>query len=431
MNRYSVSVTIHLLLVVSLSIGSYLLFQHQLWFSALLSLLILAALGFRLYQMQLKQLKMMRRLTDSIRYNDMTQTFYSPFENKLMNKWAEELSETLKIFRNRLLEEEIKHQYYENLLNKVDTAVLVITKSGQVEWMNQAAIAHLGQKSQLPEAILNLPTNGETQVVRIERNGVTLEMAVSGTLFTAQDKELLLVSLKNIHSVLERNEMEAWQKLIRVLTHEIMNSITPIISLSETLSERGISEHLNDKEYSVMLQAMQTIHRRSRGLLGFVENYRKLTRIPTPVCAEVAVSDLFMDMKEFFPEKEIRFELSEEKAMLYIDRTQIEQVLINLLKNAKEACARKDNWQIEIQQQISASGYALLTVSDNGEGILPEVMDKIFVPFFTTKNTGSGIGLSLCKQIMNLHRGTISVRSEMGQGSCFTLSFPPYFNNRG
>lgn len=431
MNRYSVSVTIHLLLVVSLSIGSYLLFQHQLWFSALLSLLILAALGFRLYQMQLKQLKMMRRLTDSIRYNDMTQTFYSPFENKLMNKWAEELSETLKIFRNRLLEEEIKHQYYENLLNKVDTAVLVITKSGQVEWMNQAAIAHLGQKSQLPEAILNLPTNGETQVVRIERNGVTLEMAVSGTLFTAQDKELLLVSLKNIHSVLERNEMEAWQKLIRVLTHEIMNSITPIISLSETLSERGISEHLNDKEYSVMLQAMQTIHRRSRGLLGFVENYRKLTRIPTPVCAEVAVSDLFMDMKEFFPEKEIRFELSEEKAMLYIDRTQIEQVLINLLKNAKEACARKDNWQIEIQQQISASGYALLTVSDNGEGILPEVMDKIFVPFFTTKNTGSGIGLSLCKQIMNLHRGTISVCSEMGQGSCFTLSFPPYFNNRG
>lgn len=431
MNRYSVSVTIHLLLVVSLSIGSYLLFQHQLWFSALLSLLILAALGFRLYQMQLKQLKMMRRLTDSIRYNDMTQTFYSPFENKLMNKWAEELSETLKIFRNRLLEEEIKHQYYENLLNKVDTAVLVITKSGQVEWMNQAAIAHLGQKSQLPEAILNLPTNGETQVVRIERNGVTLEMAVSGTLFTAQDKELLLVSLKNIHSVLERNEMEAWQKLIRVLTHEIMNSITPIISLSETLSERGISEHLNDKEYSVMLQAMQTIHRRSRGLLGFVENYRKLTRIPTPVCAEVAVSDLFMDMKEFFPEKEIRFELSEEKAMLYIDRTQIEQVLINLLKNAKEACARKDNWQIEIQQQISASGYALLTVSDNGEGILPEVMDKIFVPFFTTKNTGSGIGLSLCKQIMNLHRGTISVRSEMGQGSRFTLSFPPYIDSEG
>lgn len=431
MNRYSVSVTIHLLLVVSLSIGSYLLFQHQLWFSALLSLLILAALGFRLYQMQLKQLKMMRRLTDSIRYNDMTQTFYSPFENKLMNKWAEELSETLKIFRNRLLEEEIKHQYYENLLNKVDTAVLVITKSGQVEWMNQAAIAHLGQKSQLPEAILNLPTNGETQVVRIERNGVTLEMAVSGTLFTAQDKELLLVSLKNIHSVLERNEMEAWQKLIRVLTHEIMNSITPIISLSETLSERGISEHLNDKEYSVMLQAMQTIHRRSRGLLGFVENYRKLTRIPTPVCAEVAVSDLFMDMKEFFPEKEIRFELSEEKAMLYIDRTQIEQVLINLLKNAKEACARKDNWQIEIQQKISASGYTLLTVSDNGEGILPEVMDKIFVPFFTTKNTGSGIGLSLCKQIMNLHRGTISVRSEMGQGSRFTLSFPPYIDSEG
>lgn len=431
MKRYSISVTIHILLVVLLSIGSCIFCQQRLWFSAIFSLLLLVVLGIRLYQMQLKQIKMMRRLTDSIRYNDMTQTFYPPFKNKLMSEWVEELSETLKIFRNRLLDQEVKHQYYENLLNKVDTAVLVVSKSNQIEWMNQAAIAHLGQKCRLPEAILNLPTNGETQVVRIERNGIMLEMAVSGTLFTSQGKELLLVSLKNIHSVLERNEMEAWQKLIRVLTHEIMNSITPIISLSETLSERGISNQLSEKEYSVMLQAMQTIHRRSKGLLDFVENYRKLTRIPMPVRAEVVVNDLFVDMKKFFPEEDIHFILSEVRAMLYVDRTQIEQVLINLLKNAKEACCRKELYKIEVRQTVSVSGYHLITVSDSGEGILPEVMDKIFVPFFTTKNSGSGIGLSLCKQIVNLHGGTISVSSKIGEGSCFTLSFPPAIDGGG
>ena len=114
---------------------------------------------------------------------------------------------------------------------------------------------------------------------------------------------MLLVSLKNIHSVLERNEMEAWQKLIRVLTHEIMNSITPIISLSETLSERGIPERLSEKEYGVMLQAMQTIHRRSKGLLGFVENYRRLTRIPTPARTLVAVDELFSDLRKLFPDQ--------------------------------------------------------------------------------------------------------------------------------
>ena len=147
---------------------------------------------------------------------------------------------------------------------------------------------------------MSLPS-GETQVIRIHRNGTTLEMAVAATLFVARGMERRLISLKNIHSVLERNEMEAWQKLIRVLTHEIMNSITPIISLSETLSERGVPVTLKDaageKEYAVMLQAMQTIHRRSKGLLGFVENYRRLTRLPrslfVPACRFGSYSPIY------------------------------------------------------------------------------------------------------------------------------------------
>lgn len=219
--------------------------------------------------------------------------------------------------------------------------------------------------------------------------------------------------------VLERNEMEAWQKLIRVLTHEIMNSITPIISLSETLSEREVSE----KNYPVMRQGMQTIYRRSKGLLEFVENYRKLTRLPAPVRRPVAVRELLQDLQKLFSEEYIRIELPETDRILQIDRTQIEQVLINLIKNAKEACSRKEHPRIEVKMLPALSWQCLITVSDNGEGILPEVQDKIFVPFFTTKPSGSGIGLSLCKQVMNRHGGNITVQSAVGKGSCFTLLF--------
>lgn len=433
MKRYSLIVALHICFLAILSVGVYVLFRAELWFSTLITFLFLLGAGIHLYYIQIKQLQMMRRLTDSLRYNDMTQAFRPPYKSKLMTEMATELSDTLQAFRARLLEEEVKHQYYESLLNKVDTAVLVTDMSGRIEWMNRAAVAQLGQKLQLPEELLALPS-GETQVMRIHRNGATLEMAVATTLFTARGSEQRLISLKNIHSVLERNEMEAWQKLIRVLTHEIMNSITPIISLSETLSERGVpatlKEAAGEKEYAVMLQAMQTIHRRSKGLLGFVENYRRLTRLPAPVRTLVPVRELFADLQKLFPDETIHFELPPADKTLDVDRAQIEQVLINLLKNAREASARRSEPKIEVKASFSpkvssslSSWRCTITVRDNGEGILPEVQDKIFVPFFTTKTSGSGIGLSLCKQIMNQHGGNISVYSEPGKGSCFTLQF--------
>lgn len=434
MRRFAFRVILHILLIVLFSIGSYLLFQKQLWFSTTICLILLITTAIHLYRMQFKQIALLRRLTDGLRYNDMMQTFHPPFKNKIMNEWAEELSDTLKDFRGRLLAEEIKHQYYENLLNKVDTAVLVADKAGHIEWMNQAAVIHLGQISQLPETLLKASVAHDTPVIRIEQNSTVLEMAISRTTFATQGREQQLISLKNIHSVLERNEMEAWQKLIRVLTHEIMNSITPIISLSETLSERGVPVTLKDaageKEYAVMLQAMQTIHRRSKGLLGFVENYRRLTRLPAPVCASVPVRELFTDLQKLFPDETIHFELPPLEKTLDVDRAQIEQVLINLLKNAREASARRETPKIEVKAvfapKVTSSLTAwrcTITVRDNGEGILPEVQDKIFVPFFTTKTAGSGIGLSLCKQIMNQHGGNITVYSEPGKGSCFTLQF--------
>jgi signal transduction histidine kinase len=321
----------------------------------------------------------------------------------------------------------VQHQYYESLLNKVNTAVLVTDMRGHIEWMNRAAVVQLGETPQLSAELLMFLA-GDTSLLRIPSGSSTLEMAADSTIFIDNGREHRLITLKDIRTALERNEMEAWQKLIRVLTHEIMNSLTPILSLSETLSE-------GSKEYSVMLQAMQTIHRRSAGLLGFVENYRRLTRLPAPVRANVSLSELFSDLRKLYPQASVHIEPPHPDRTLFIDRAQIEQALINLLKNAIEATAHTEQPRIELRASLAPSRidpkpslaspipaqHCTLTVRDNGEGILPDVTDKIFVPFFTTKPTGSGIGLSLCKQIVSLHGGTISVTSEAGEGSCFTI----------
>lgn len=224
---------------------------------------------------------------------------------------------------------------------------------------------------------------------------------------------------------MEANEMESWQKLIRVMGHEIMNSITPIISLSETLGSRTVDE----KSYAYMQQGVQIIHKRSKGLLEFVENYRRLTRIPLPKKEKVELGTLLRDLKNLFPDNFIHILPPSTEIHLQADRVQIEQVLINLVRNAREACNAVE-WNECIGPRIEVSVFhhpewrVALSVADNGEGILPEVLDKIFVPFFTTKEGGSGIGLSLCRQIMHLHGGSITATSTPGTGTCFTLLFP-------
>ena len=247
-----------------------------------------------------------------------------------------------------------------------------------------------------------------------------------GRLVRTMNEALAAFRERLYQHVVTEAETEAWQKLIRVLTHEIMNSLAPIISLSETVTERASAREPDEKEFGIMLEAMQSIRRRSSGLLEFVENYRKLTRIPIPVRRVFPAEDLFLSLEKFFSadaKVPIVYRIHSPGMRLHADRALIEQVLINLIKNALEATGGHFPGEVRIEAS-ELGGNTTITVSDNGNGIVPEAMERIFVPFYTTKPGGSGIGLSLSRQIISRHNGTITASSSPDTGSVFTIRIP-------
>lgn len=420
-------------LLVGASVVSYLFYEHKLYFCVFFSCVLVLVIIVCLVDIYSRSIRRMTRMIESVRYGDFSLSFSANGRNEMDRKLVEDLNEVIVRFRSELSEKEEKYQYFETLLDSVDTSVLVADKQGKVVWMNQAGMQDLCGHAihQLDELkmlnpdfpiLIDALQPGEVKVIRIYKEDLMQDMAVTVTEYATRTADLRLINLKNIRSILEENEMEAWQKLVRVLTHEIMNSITPIISLSDTMCERAIQQGMDEE--SMMLQGMKTIHRRSKGLLNFVQNYRKLSRLASPVLAPVKVGELLGDIQKLFPSSKVRYiyKVEDECRKLMIDRSQMEQVLINLLKNASEACEESPNPEVVVETTYQEEKYIFqLSVTDNGCGILPDVLDRIFIPFFTTKSTGSGIGLSLCKQIVTMHGGSIRVTSEIGKGSCFVV----------
>ena len=435
MNGQIIKMVLWMVLLSMVSVSACLFYQHELYFCVFFALLValglIVVLAYSYHQTQRK----LYRMVEAIRYGDFSLYFS---ENKKQSRAEQEMIRNINAvmvqFRNLLSDKEERYRYFDTLLDTVDTSMLVTDMEGKILWMNRAGVKelcgytihHLEELKKLNSdfpSILEALRPGEVKVVRIYKEDFMQDMAVTVTEYSNHRMDLRLLNLKNIRSILEENEMEAWQKLVRVLTHEIMNSITPIISLSDTICERALQQGIDEE--SVLMLGMKTIHRRSKGLLGFVENYRKLSRIASPILTPVRVGDWIGDIKKLFPsssETPFVYQIEDEDLVLMIDRSQMEQVLINLLKNANEACEGKSDAKIVVKSSYSPEKHIFqLTVTDNGSGILAEAQDKIFIPFFTTKPTGSGIGLSLCKHIVTLHGGSIQVHSEKGEGSCFTL----------
>jgi signal transduction histidine kinase len=266
-----------------------------------------------------------------------------------------------------------------------------------------------------------------------------MQLAVYATEFRMRGEEFVLVSFQNITSELDEKEIESWQNLIRVLTHEIMNSITPISSLAATVedilfddqpeSAQAKLKELDEDDIESVNEALVTIRNRSQGLLTFVENYRNLTRIPRPNFRYFAVKELFERAHVLLKPKMDKYgivctrKMFPEDLMITADPDLIDQVFINLLLNAIDAVKETENPLIEVVASLNEGDKVTIDFVDNGMGIKPDILDKIFMPFFTSKKEGSGIGLSLSRQIMHLHKGSITVKSKPGEGAIFRLNF--------
>lgn len=385
---------------------------------------------------------------ESIRFAEFTRSFKIQGMGSSFDELNRAFNDVINDFQKVRSEKEEHFHYLQSIVQNIDVAILAYRKEGTIEMINKAAkklfqihsLKNINGLQQLSPELVNtlLHINpGENALVKVQDQDDILQLAIHSTEFKIKDKLIILSTINNIQNVLEEQETEAWQKLIRVLTHEIMNSITPIASLSSTLEImlKGITENGNVKEEldidTVMeiLQALQTINKRSTGLLHFVNTYRNLTRIPKPNFRIFPVSELFKNiyllMEEELTASKINFitKIEPENLMVSADDQLIEQVVINLIRNSIHALENKDNPTIELKAFYNKRGRVTMQVTDNGTGILPEVLDKIFIPFFTTKQSGSGIGLSLSRQILRLHNGTISAFSVPEKETIFTMTF--------
>jgi len=274
---------------------------------------------------------------------------------------------------------------------------------------------------------------GKPKLIKLKREDEALQLSLHATTFFIKDHRIILVSIQDIRNEIQQEEIEIWQKLIRVLTHEIMNSAGPITSLSATLTDtfkEDVKPHkIGEKLYDQVLIGLQAIQKRSRGLAKFVETYRNLTKLPKPVFTTVNASELLKHLKALMQDEiekqdiALYFEVSQGDMQLNIDEKMFTQVLINLVRNAMEALIGFPDKSIRISIREPENKRVALTVEDNGKGISDEVLERVFVPFFTTREDGSGIGLSLSRQIISLHGGSMNIRSKEGEGTTVEIKF--------
>lgn len=411
-------------------------------------LVLLAAQTYMLIYYAEQSNRRLGKFLDSIRYNDFATTFSANVKGKTYEHLNTSFNEVIGLFKNTRAEKEAQYNYLQTVIQHINIGIIAYRKDGEVDIVNNAIkrlfginnLKHIQQLNAIDENISHQLLNmkaGDSILIKLLKEDAVLQLAVVATEFKKHGEEYLLVSFQDIHAELETKEIESWQNLIRVLTHEIMNSITPISSLTTTVNQMVFDDEsssiamkpLDANEMADVKLALETIGKRSQGLLNFVEIYRNLTRIPKPNFRHIPVFDLFQNVEQLFAlqlkENNIHFsyKILPETLHLTADPDLIEQVLINLVLNAIQAFKDSSNPEIKIVARFNRNNRAIIEIADNGKGIKPDILDKIFMPFFTSKKEGSGIGLSLSRQIMHMHKGSIRVKSITDTGSVFTLIF--------
>ncbi len=448
--KYYAGIIIRVILIaLSSLVLAFLSYKTNYLYSIAVMAMIVAMETWALILYILRRRDDIKRMLEYVKENNPTM-FFSRSERYPFNELGDFLNEIGDIVRGVRIEKENQLQYMKYIVQHVGTGLLSFDRDGLVDIINQAASGFLGVKEiisidsleavyhGLPEILRKLGV-GEQKVITLKSEGRLQQLAIRVSAFKIGEKEIRLASFQDIKNELDEKEMDAWQKLIRVLTHEIINSITPVTSLTTTisgfLSKDGKvikAKELSDENIGEALIGLGYIEDRGKNLIDFVTKFRSLTRLPSPRFEEVGVTRLFDGIASLR-----RDELSadgimlkcitlQESLNLFCDRSLIEHVLLNLVNNASDAILSKSGNKekiIEITGSVKEDLRPVISVRDNGSGIPDELIEEIFIPFFTTKDNGSGIGLSLARQIMKLHGGTISVYSRPGIETVFSLTF--------
>jgi len=442
----NIIIRVSLIVILSVLLG-YLIVEDQ---SLRMSLLCFFAIVFLTISL-ISYLNIMNKkisyFFNSVRNDDSNLSFPVEEKNRSVREIYESMNRVNQQIQQLKLENRQQEQYFRILLEHLATGIITYNNKGFILHSNSSAkrllavdvLTHLQQIKKIDETLFQTIENirpFERKLVAINTEQGEIQLSLKATSFKTNNSEMVILSIQDIKNELDEKEIESWIKLIRVLMHEIMNSITPITSLSESLSHIFIAggkpvlpEQVTVKTIATTLQGLNVIKEQGKGLVSFVESYRKLTRVPEPGKKLFKVADLMSRVKILYDslEKSGRIELSfsqkDADLEIYADQNLISQVLINLLKNAVESNENNPSGKIMIVAGIGPDQHHEICVIDNGPGISEENLDEIFVPFFTTRQNGSGIGLSISKQIMMVHGGTLKVKSVPDKETTFCLSF--------
>lgn len=441
-----------LFLAATLILLVYLIFESEYYVSMTILSFVIIGQVLSLIRYLERTNELLTRFLDAIQYSDFTGSFRNHGLGSKFDELNKAFTHVMDRFKEERTEKEESIRYLETVVQHIGVGLICFNGKGEVVLLNTAAkrlfkVATMRKIESMKKLSKSLYKNvkhlrgGNRNLIRITIQQETLQLAMFATEFRMRDESFKLVSFQNIHSELEEKEMDAWQNLTQVLAHEIMNSITPISSLSATV-KMLLDEHTNEKENHAELDkevladvrdALETIKNRSEGLMRFVNSYRDFTQIPEPNFEIVNVKEALQRtinlMKTEAVKQEIKLYAETEPDSLEVtaDPHLIEQTLINLVKNAIRVLTSQENGEILLKGSIDLSGRVIIEIRDNGPGIKKANSEKIFIPFYSVggngKSKGSGIGLSLSRQIMRMHNGTLTVQSEKGKGTVFTMRF--------
>lgn len=368
----------------------------------------------------------------SIRFPEHEGSHSERFLNSMLNRIKE-------ILQNTRLEIQQRERFYELIINSVSSGIVALDDRGFVTQNNQVALkllglevfTHINQLERVSPVLKQLVAEispGESRRVTFTNERETVQLLVSASRILLRDRPITLLVMNDIENELDEKEIDSWIRLIRVLSHEIMNSIAPVTSLSDTLLAMHADRENSPGELKRNTEnGLKVISETGKGLISFVESYRKFTRIPHPERELINLNEfiqrmiILSSMEPNFPEVKVEVHIEPEDLKVFADPNLLGQVMLNLMKNAFYALRGRSNARITLSAEYIPTGKVIIKVRDNGPGISPEILNEIFVPFFTTKEEGSGIGLSVSRQIMRMHGGNLKVSSIEGKETTFTV----------